>query len=384
MKKMSSCVFAVMILLSAIIVPVFAEPATITDERTGVTYEKSYVTYVSGSVSDVEYESNPITYIGAPTYYKTLWTDITSSEVQASIKECNDRYTNALSTAPPSGSIEVPFIFLDGYVRNLDIDDNETWIILKYFDISQKLNGTKTVTKKGIPFTFHGDGKGNITVEVITDQIGVKTERIELPIERKYWKEETVKTKYYLTYMYKPSVGVGLGTGEFETLEEALDECVKKADLNKKIRIEKNTDYNVEYYGKIYDLYILNIEYGWVDRSEFESTTENKNSTSDEKEEKPTKPQNDKTENVSKVDKIEKIEDPTTSETVSSTENTTAKTDEQVNATVSQTENKTDDTTENKDNKDKNNATPIIIAVSVVAVGAVAVGVTFALKKKKK
>lgn len=100
--------------------------------------------------------------------------------------------------------------------------------------------------------------------------------------------------------------------------------------------------------------------------------------------EKTTDKADDKNSTTPNEDKTQPVEDPTTSETVSSIENTTAKTDEQVNATVSQTENKTDDTTENKDNKDKNNATPIIIAVSVVAVGAVAVGVTFALKKKKK
>ncbi len=100
--------------------------------------------------------------------------------------------------------------------------------------------------------------------------------------------------------------------------------------------------------------------------------------------EKTTNKADDKNSVTSNEDKTQSVEDITTSERVSSTENATEKTDEQVNATVSQTENKTDDTTENKDNKDKNNATPIIIAVTVVAVGAVAVGVTFVVKKKKK
>ena len=379
MKKILSCLLAMFIIFSTLVVPSFAEPITVTDKRTGITYEMSYTTYVSGCVKDVEYESNPVKYTGATTYYETFKTDITSDEVQKSIKECNDKYTKALTTAPPSASIIVPFIFLDGYVRTLDNEKTSTWMILKYFGISQNLNGTKTVIKEGIPFTFHGDGKGNIKVEVITDQIGVKTARIELPIERKHWKEERVDTKYSLAYMMKPSVGIGLATGYFDSLEEALDECVEKADLNKKIRIEKQTDYGVSYYGKVYDKYILDIEYGWVDRSEYESTTK---PSLDSNASKPStsKPSTNRPEKTTIADSATEKVDADATETILTTdvsESTTLK-ETEVNAVV---DSGNTETTGN----DKNNATPIIIGVVVVAVaGAVAIGVTVTMKKKKK
>lgn len=98
--------------------------------------------------------------------------------------------------------------------------------------------------------------------------------------------------------------------------------------------------------------------------------------------EKATNTANDKAESNSNTDESEAVEDTSTSETVSSTENTTVKEDVQVNATVSGTEN--NGNLENKNGDDKNNATPIIVAVAVVAVGAVAAGVTITVKKKKK
>ncbi len=373
MKKILSCLIAIFIVFSTLVVTSFAEPITITDKRTGITYEMSYTTYVSGCVQKVEYESNPITYIGATTYRETFETDITSDEVQKSIKECNEYYVGKLSTAPPSSSTIVPFIFLDGYVRTLDNKKTSTWMILKYFGISQNLNGTKTVIKEGIPFTFHGDGKGNLKVEVITDQIGVKTARIELPIERKHWKEERVDTKYSLAYMMKPSVGIGLATGYFDSLEEALDECVEKADLNKKIRIEKQTDYGVSYYGKVYDKYILDIEYGWVDRSEYESTTKQ----SSDKINSTTKPSTTKPEKTTVTDGTTESTTETTTFVEQTTESTTLK-ETEANTAVNS------GNTETTGN-DKNNATPIIIGVVVVAVaGAVVAGVAVTIKKKKK
>ena len=103
------------------------------------------------------------------------------------------------------------------------------------------------------------------------------------------------------------------------------------------------------------------------------------------KPEKTTNIADDKTSAKPNADTTEAVEDLSTSETVSSTENTTAKEDAQVNATVAQNGNKTENINENKDNEEKNNATPIIIAiVSVVAVGAVATGVAVTIKKKKK
>lgn len=80
------------------------------------------------------------------------------------------------------------------------------------------------------------------------------------------------------------------------------------------------------------------------------------------------------------ADTQEEVVDTSTDESASSSENVTAETDVQANATVDESENNT----ENKDADDKNNATPIIIAVAVVATGAVVAGVTVALKKKKK
>ncbi len=375
MKKILSCLIAMLIICGILVVPVFADPITVTDKRTGITYEMSYTTYVSGCVKDVEYESNPVRYTGATTYYETFRTDITSDEVQKSIKECNDEYTKALTTAPPSASIIVPFIFLDGYVRTLDNEQTSTWMILKYFGILQNLSGTKTVTKEGIPFTFHGDGKGNIKVEVVTDQIGVKTARIELPIERKHWKEERTNTKYSLAYMMKPSVGIGLATGYFDSLEEALDECVEKADLNKKISIEKQTNYGVSYYGKVYDKYILDIEYGWVDRSEYESTTKQ----SSDKLNTTTKPSTIKPEKTTLADGITENTESTTETTTETTvtESTTSN-DIQANATVDGEDTVTT-------GAEKSKVTPIIVGVVVVvAVGAVATGVAITLKKKRK
>ena len=370
MKKLLSCLIVIFILFSTLVVPASAESVITTDTRTGITYEMSYTTYVFGSIKDVEYESNPVRYTGTSTYSKTFRTDITSDESQKSIKECNDTFTKALTTAPPSGSIIVPFIFLDGYVRTLDNEQSSTWMILKYFGISQKLNGTKTVTKEGIPFTFHGDGNGNIKVEVKTNQIGVKTARIELPIEREHRKEERVSTRYALSYMMKPSVGIGLETGYFDSLEAALDECVEKADLNKTIRIEKQTEYGVSYYGKVYDKYILDIEYGWVDRSEYESTT---------------KPSSDKTpskpEKTTVADNTTEVTTETNASVEEITEGTTLK-ETEANTVVN------DENTKTTGN-DKNKATPIIIAVVVVAVAmavavAIAIGVTVIIKKKKK
>lgn len=376
MKKVLSCLLVTALFLTMFAVLAFADPITITDNRTGVVYEMSYRTYVDGRVSKVEYET-PSSYQGRTTYYETFNEDINSAQVQKSIKECNNIYTRDLSNAEPLTSIIVPFSCLNGYVRTLDNKRNSTWILLKYFGISQNLKGTKTVTKEGIPFTFHGDGKGNIKVEIITDQIGMKTARIELPIERELWKEESTETKYDLSYMMKPSVGVGLATGYFNTLEEALNECVEKADLSKKIRIEKITNYNVRYYAKIYDLYILEVYYGWNTKEEYEAAMK-KDSEKTSTENITTKPSASKPEKPAVEDDVTGS---TTETMVTSTvlESETLK-ETEVNAVVD------NGNTEivGADN-DKNNATPIIIGmVAVVVVGAVATGVTITLKKKKR
>lgn len=377
MKKVLSCLLVTVLFLTMFAVLAFADPITITDNRTGVVYEMSYRTYVDGRVSKVEYET-PVSYQGRTTYYETFNEDINSAQVQKSIKECNDIYTRDLSNAGPLTSIIVPFSCLDGYVRTLDNKKNSTWILLKYFGISQNLKGTKTVTKEGIPFTFHGDGKGNIKVEIITDQIGMKTARIELPIEREHWKEESTETKYDLSYMMKPSVGVGLATGYFNTLEEALNECVEKADLSKKIRIQKITDYNVRYYAKIYDLYILEVYYGWNTKEEYEAAMK-KDSEKISTENVTTKPSASKTE---KLVVKEDITESTTETTVTITElesTTLGKTEANESAGKDNVE-----TTGTIENENKNKSTLIIGVVAVVVAGAVATGVTITLKKKKK
>jgi len=248
---------------------VLAESETIlTDERTGVKYTLTHKETEIQAAIHIAYESNDLTYNisemretdfnDKSIYYKdVLPVERTSPKIQEAFEEYEKRL-DEVCTAISGREILSEWWLLNGNERKFKPEDSS---FFRFFGVPYDFKGKKEVNKDGVLFAITGDGKGSLSVKVITNLKGYKFKTYKVPPTYKYEKYTIAdQVTYKACYKDKDSKKNRYNTSS--SLEEIFDNCVNFGDLSETVDIEVYSKFIQGY--RVLESYttLIKVQYG--------------------------------------------------------------------------------------------------------------------------
>lgn len=273
MKKYS---YTMLLMLMVLLLPklnVHAEH----DEKTGIEYSISYRTTVDAPAYAMRTdESSPRNF---NKLYRTYFADVNYYEINNDLEE----YINIIKQ-------QIKDWHILGYVMVISALDGKEFSLdplsYKFFEVPEKFNGTKEVTKEGILFVVRGDGTGNLYAKVKTDVREIRKVTIKVPTYRDVEVNKKEIMNYSATAQFinvnSVSEDNSMGTNGNYTgtsLREVLDYCKANADLQKPIDISVSQTYEVIVNALCTGEITMYIEYGNTQTQNTVETNKKSNTT---------------------------------------------------------------------------------------------------------
>ncbi len=345
-------------------------------QASNINYTISYSTHIICTAQiQCEGDLNPIP---LKNYNQSFNLDVTDPTIVTAIKNYKQESLKQINETTPNAIVS-DRTFVDGYEYPIPPENAKYYF--RFFELPTNFNGTKTIVKDDIPFKVTGNGKGNLSMTIVSDFIGTKEKKFIIPEEKIHTiTEGMVSQNYNVSYWIPNSATEFVPNGysssyNAKTLKEALEHCAQNADLNKTIRISVTQTYRVDINATASHKMYLNTTYGNSIKNSSDSLSSN------------TKQESSTTQGTSSTDKV--LENNVTGDSsqnnviVGSSQNNTTDDSSQNNATLVENVEIANSISKEKDDDNTKQRTPLKNIILLCTIPVLALGILSILLIKK-